>query len=977
MKKIISLLLTVVMLITMIVIPAGAADGNAAIHYNGLTLADPDGSWFQQTYCYLKAEKQPYIGRVNESGAAHYGGFNYYQVFDFKIDNYAAVPDLFTEFAFTSWPGEMSVHYGYSFTRKAFVVYDQYIVGGSLSQYPATILAEMQYDLALNTWHEMGIRFLDKTITIYLDGVEMLSCDLDVAYTAAGLSRYIEVWDWQMREKSETAENDMLFISGLGVEYHMDNIAFYSGDYDIATGTASETYATDSDFTSKATDGTFCGFSDDNNHYVVDPNGGTEKVTYDRETAAGHVHNMQHDASKDVAVGCTNTGYEYYYCANGCGATAQMNTKEPLGHLPGQLIKNIITATETESGVEYRQCTRAGCGKFYTIATTLLNPTTNSNKAAHMYPDGTSSMYNGYLGVGDRSIMAAEDGFTLTMDIMPLSQVNASTAKVFGRFMVGNNGDYTAGYDYNLGKFYITDNSGNVVSEKAVKLNDFEWKEWAFVRKGLDVALYIDGEVMVSATINSALIAKADGVEDEHGFVFLSPCTEILLDNVILAGSGYDLATDTGIVYDEMDFNDGGYVQGEGYFISPKTSAVQLMAYSNTYHVGWKLEAYGLPADELVKLHEDRALKVDCDYSITSVNAYSQLNTEAAEVFTSTGKFEYTFDFYAYDWCTDPEILKTGSAFIGGHINNNGVGNENSTVGNGFAGYDFIKQQAVIGCISGQAGGHYGENTQYVDYAIAKNEWHNFKISYDLTGLGADGKANDNSKYVISVSIDGEEIISRSYGYYDLDVEYYIFFPNFVKGYLDNVTVKVNGVVYEDSTDYTNDYSLSKGGMEYARTGVINAWSVVAGGVPTHTYSDVVTPASCLTDGYTTHTCACGESSYITYDQKATGHAWNDGVVETPATGTSTGVMLYTCTVCGETKTEEIPLAFAYGDVNGDGAFNATDLSSSIRKSGGANVSKFNSQAADVAYDGTFNSKDITSMWRKSAGANVTFGPVA
>lgn len=35
-------------------------------------------------------------------------------------------------------------------------------------------------------------------------------------------------------------------------------------------------------------------------------------------------------------------------------------------------------------------------------------------------------------------------------------------------------------------------------------------------------------------------------------------------------------------------------------------------------------------------------------------------------------------------------------------------------------------------------------------------------------------------------------------------------------------------------------------------------------------------------------------------------HTWNDGVVTTPATCTESGVKTYTCTVCGETKTETI-----------------------------------------------------------------------
>lgn len=38
-----------------------------------------------------------------------------------------------------------------------------------------------------------------------------------------------------------------------------------------------------------------------------------------------------------------------------------------------------------------------------------------------------------------------------------------------------------------------------------------------------------------------------------------------------------------------------------------------------------------------------------------------------------------------------------------------------------------------------------------------------------------------------------------------------------------------------------------------------------------------------------------------------TEHEWDDGVITTPATTTSTGVLTYTCTVCGETYTEIIP----------------------------------------------------------------------
>lgn len=37
-------------------------------------------------------------------------------------------------------------------------------------------------------------------------------------------------------------------------------------------------------------------------------------------------------------------------------------------------------------------------------------------------------------------------------------------------------------------------------------------------------------------------------------------------------------------------------------------------------------------------------------------------------------------------------------------------------------------------------------------------------------------------------------------------------------------------------------------------------------------------------------------------------HTWDDGVIQTEPTTTTTGIKLYTCTICGETKTEEIPM---------------------------------------------------------------------
>ena len=74
----------------------------------------------------------------------------------------------------------------------------------------------------------------------------------------------------------------------------------------------------------------------------------------------------------------------------------------------------------------------------------------------------------------------------------------------------------------------------------------------------------------------------------------------------------------------------------------------------------------------------------------------------------------------------------------------------------------------------------------------------------------------------------------------------------------------------------------------------------------THSYKAVVTAPTCTEKGYTTHTCACGDSYVDTYTD-ALGHAWDSGKVTKPATETEDGVKTFTCTCCGETKTEVIP----------------------------------------------------------------------
>ena len=89
-----------------------------------------------------------------------------------------------------------------------------------------------------------------------------------------------------------------------------------------------------------------------------------------------------------------------------------------------------------------------------------------------------------------------------------------------------------------------------------------------------------------------------------------------------------------------------------------------------------------------------------------------------------------------------------------------------------------------------------------------------------------------------------------------------------------------------------------------------------------HSYDAVVTAPTCTEKGYTTHTCACGDSYVDTYTD-ALGHAWDNGIVTKPATATEAGIKTFACTRCSATKTETIPAgscpSAGFTDVPGEG----------------------------------------------------------
>ncbi len=100
---------------------------------------------------------------------------------------------------------------------------------------------------------------------------------------------------------------------------------------------------------------------------------------------------------------------------------------------------------------------------------------------------------------------------------------------------------------------------------------------------------------------------------------------------------------------------------------------------------------------------------------------------------------------------------------------------------------------------------------------------------------------------------------------------------------------------------YNNDATCTQNGTETAKctgAGCDEETTRTKTGTATgHTYAD-------------THTChdrACTNAGCDNVSVATTAHSWNDGEVTTEATKSAAGEKTYTCTVCGGTKTEEIP----------------------------------------------------------------------
>ena len=101
---------------------------------------------------------------------------------------------------------------------------------------------------------------------------------------------------------------------------------------------------------------------------------------------------------------------------------------------------------------------------------------------------------------------------------------------------------------------------------------------------------------------------------------------------------------------------------------------------------------------------------------------------------------------------------------------------------------------------------------------------------------------------------------------------------------------------------YTGDTSCNDCKTTIATGSVIDATG------HQHTQVRGAVTATCITEGYTgdTYCTDCGGLVSTGATVAVTDHSWDNGTVTKEATETENGIMTYTCTVCGATKTEDI-----------------------------------------------------------------------
>ena len=123
-----------------------------------------------------------------------------------------------------------------------------------------------------------------------------------------------------------------------------------------------------------------------------------------------------------------------------------------------------------------------------------------------------------------------------------------------------------------------------------------------------------------------------------------------------------------------------------------------------------------------------------------------------------------------------------------------------------------------------------------------------------------------------------------------------------------------NGTVTTEPTETTPGVRT----FTCAVCGATKTEVIPATGAHTFVFTKNIAP-SCTEAGYDLYTCSgCGATEQRNV-KPALGHKWDNGTVTAEPTEKDPGTMTYTCTVCGQTKTEVIPATGPHTHVWGEG----------------------------------------------------------
>lgn len=179
-------------------------------------------------------------------------------------------------------------------------------------------------------------------------------------------------------------------------------------------------------------------------------------------------------------------------------------------------------------------------------------------------------------------------------------------------------------------------------------------------------------------------------------------------------------------------------------------------------------------------------------------------------------------------------------------------------------------------------------------------------------------------------------------------------------GHVPGNTVVENAVEPTCTTDggYDEVVYCTVCGEELSRASFIVA-------APGHDYESVVTEPTCTEDGYTTHTCHCGDT-YVDSVVEATGHEMGGWYEYRASTGTVKGEARCECQHCDYYESETL---YLLGDVNHDDKVNTTDAKLIMQlELGMVDENAIDLSLADVNGDGKYNTTDAKLVMQLELG---------